>query len=180
MGNCDYLVTEKDQTVLKNLADMGSHLETLLHTMLQKEAEYEAAKDQYEHFKNNILPDAMFTAGVSSLKLLSGNTIKTTTSFHCSPNKNEVDRRKIVQWLRDHGGDYLISKQAVVDGSSIQDLQEKNIPYVEKDDLNTNKVKVFLKNLLGEGTGVASIDMDDIPKEFNFTKLVTADIEVSK
>ena len=180
MGNCDYLVTEKDQTVLKNLADMGSHLETLLNNMLQKEAEYEAAKDQYEHFKNNILPDAMFTAGVSSLELLSGNTIKTTTSFHCSPNKNEADRAKLVAWLQEHGGDYLVSKQAVVDGTAIQDLKEKHIPYIEKDDMNTNKVKAFLKGLLGEGTGVAQIDITDIPKEFNFTKLVTADIEVKK
>ena len=166
--------------MLKNLSDMGTHLEELLKKMLEKEAEYEAAKGEYEHFKNNILPDAMFTAGVTSLSLLSGNIIKTTTSFHCSPNKNADDRRKLVTWLQEHGGDYLVDKQAIVPGSLVGDLKEKQIPFVEQDDMNTNKVKAFLKNLIGEGTGEAQMEITDIPKEFNFTKLVTADIEVKK
>ena len=98
----------------------------------------------------------------------------------CSPNKNADDRRKLVTWLQEHGGDYLVDKQAIVPGSLVGDLKEKQIPFVEQDDMNTNKVKAFLKNLIGEGTGEAQMEITDIPKEFNFTKLVTADIEVKK
>jgi hypothetical protein len=177
---CNYLVQEQDTAVLKNLSQMGQHLEELLAKMLEKEAEYEAAKGEYEHYKNGVLPEAMYTAGVSSLSLLSGNTIKTKTEFHCSPNKNIEDRSKLVKWLQEHGGDYLIAKEAVVPGELIGDLKSQNIPYVEHDDMNTNKVKTFLKGLIGEGTGEAQINIEDIPREFNFTKLVTADIQVAK
>ena len=34
-----YLMTQADTSVLKNISDMGQHLEKLKETMLQKEAE---------------------------------------------------------------------------------------------------------------------------------------------
>ena len=45
-----YLMTQADTSVLKNISDMGQHLEKLKETMLQKEAEAKQAKQEYEHY----------------------------------------------------------------------------------------------------------------------------------
>lgn len=180
MGKFDYLITEPDTSVLKNLSEMGAHLEELEKDMLDKEAEYQAAKTKFEHYKNTVLPEAMYSAGVTSLGLMSGNSIKVKTEYHCSPTK--AARQKLVEWLREHGGDYLIDTQAIVPGAAMGELVEKQIPFIEQTDMNTNKVKSFLKGLIGDGKGgvEAQMEIADIPKEFNFVKLQVAEIEVPK
>ena len=60
---------QNDKQVLKNLSQMGEQMIKLRTNMLTKEAEYEAAKMEYEHFANVILPQEMFSVGLTSITL---------------------------------------------------------------------------------------------------------------
>ena len=105
-----YLMTQADTSVLKNISDMGQHLEKLKETMLQKEAEAKQAKQEYEHYASNILPSLMFSAGIDSLKLTDGHMLSVKRAYYCSPNKNAEDKKIMADWLIANGGEHLIKK----------------------------------------------------------------------
>ena len=107
-------VGDQDKKVLKNLADMGERLKTLRLNMLNKEAEYEQSKKEYEHFANVILPQEMFSVGLTSLTLANGGQINVQHKYYCQPNKNDEDRKVMSDWLRKNQGEHLIKSVANV------------------------------------------------------------------
>ena len=178
MGNdLSYLMQDPDKAVLKNLSEMGKYLEELQLKLIEKESEYEVAKGEYEHYKNSVLPMAMFNAGVTSLGLMDGNIIRATTSYHCSPLKNPAARAKMAEWLRAHGGEHLIKEQAIVAGDSIEKLKASEIPYAEKSDMNTQSLKAFLVRLLESSP---DMELQDIPEEFHLFKQDSVEIDVKE
>ena len=90
-------IQEQDKGVLKNLSTMGEKLKELKLAMDIKAAEAEQAKKAYEHFANVIIPQEMFSAGVESIGLSSGGSLKVKRNYYCQPNKNEEDRRTIIE-----------------------------------------------------------------------------------
>lgn len=175
-NNFDYLMTEQDTSVLKNLSQMGEHLKELNTRMLAAQAAADAAKKEYEHYANNILPMAMHSAGLEDLTLASGGKLSVKRNYYCSPNKNDADRKIIHDWLIAHGGDHLIKDSAIVDGKSIAALEKGGIPYAHKIDVNTTSLKAFLKDQLGVSTGVASITLEDIPACIHFQEVTTIEL----
>lgn len=172
-----YLVNETDKSVLKNLSEMGQHLNQLKQNLLQKQQELEQAKKEYEHYANNILPSVMFSAGVESLKLSDGHMLKVKRAYYCSPNKNEADRKIMAEWLAANGGEHLIKKTITTGEESVAALREAGIPFAEDSAVNTSSLKAFLKDKLGITSGVAQIQMDDIPKCIHFSEVTEAEIE---
>jgi len=57
-------------------------------------------------------------------------------------------------------------------------LKATGIPYAEVDDLNTNSLKAFFKDKIGAGTGVAQLQIQDIPESFHFQEVGFVNIEV--
>lgn len=179
--NYDYLaIKSEDKQVLKNLSDLGKHLQELLLTMQTKEAEYSAAKKAYEHFANVVLPTEMFSVGVNSITLDDGSTISIKRNFYCQPNKNANDRLKIVEWLRANGGEHLIESDAKVSSADINALKSNNIPFIEETAVNTNKLKSFLKDKIGATTGVQQITLEEIPDCIHFQEVTSVAIEAAK
>lgn len=177
--NFDYFMTAKDTAVLKNLSDMGTHLQELKATMLQKQAEAELAKKEYEHYANSILPSAMHSAGVEALALADGSTMSVNRAYYCSPNKNPDDQKILADWLKEHGGDFLLETQITTGPDSAETLAQAGIPYAESSKVNTSKLKAFLKDKLGITSGVASITMEDIPKCFHFQEVTTVELKAA-
>lgn len=181
MSDNDYsylAIKSEDKQVLKNLSDLGKQLQQLQLTMLEKEAEYNAAKKAYEHFANVVMPTEMFSVGVNSLSLEDGSTIALKRNFYCQPNKNAADKAKIVEWLRANGGDHLVECDAKVSGLDIALLEQSDIPYIEETVVNTNKLKSFLKDKIGATTGVQQITLDEIPACIHFQEVTTVEINV--
>jgi hypothetical protein len=178
MADDDYLVQDCDKNVLKNLAQMGEHLKQLQVTMLAKEAEYQQAKKEYEYYAHSILPMEMFNAGVSSLELISGGKLAYEHKYYCQPNKNEEDKQRIAQWLREHDGSNLIKERATVDAAQIDKLKDAGIPYTEIADFNTNSLKAFIKDKLGATGGTAQIQITDIPDCIHFQEVGIVSIDV--
>lgn len=116
-------IQEQDKGVLKNLSTMGERLKELKLAMEVKAAEAEQAKKAYEHFANVIIPQEMFSAGVESIGLSSGGSLKVKRNYYCQPNKNEEDRKTIVKWLRENGGGHLVKHDASVSAADMEKLE---------------------------------------------------------
>lgn len=175
----DYLhMSQADTKVLQNISRMGEQLKKLKQTMLEKEAEAEAAKKAYEHYANVVLPTEMFAAGVNEITLESGERISTVRKYYCQPNKNTADRTIIAEWLESVGGGHLIQSEATVPMTDdIRNILDKeDVPFIENTGVNTNKLKSFIKDGLGIGSGIQKFTLDDIPKCIHFQEVTTVEI----
>ena len=74
-------ISDQDKGVLKNLSQMGEKLKELQMKMLEAQVIAEQAKKEYEHFANVIIPQEMFSAGVDSIGLASGGSLKVKHNF---------------------------------------------------------------------------------------------------
>lgn len=178
--NFDYLnpINTADKGVLQNLSQMGEKLKELRLNMLKTQEEADRAKKKFEHYANVIIPQEMFSAGVDSIGLASGGSLKIKRNFYCQPNKNAEDRKKIVDWLRANGGEHLVKHDASVSAEDMDKLKEANIPFAENTLVNTTSLKAFLKDKIGATTGVQQIAIEDIPACIHFQEVTTVDLEV--
>ena len=83
MESFDYLnpINSADKGVLKNLSQMGEKLKELQLKMLETQTLAEQAKKEYEHYANVIIPQEMFSAGIDSIGLASGGSLKIKRNF---------------------------------------------------------------------------------------------------
>lgn len=179
--NLDYLdqaIEQSDKTVLKNLSQMGEKLKELQLKMLETQALADQAKKEFEHYANVIIPQEMFSAGVDSIGLVSGGSLKVKRNFYCQPNKNIEDKKKIVKWLRANGGGYLVKHDVSVAAEDMDKLQQNGIPFIENTSINTTSLKAFLKDKIGATTGVQQIAVEDIPACIHFQEVTTVELEV--
>lgn len=170
-------ISVEDKGVLKNLSTMGERFKELQKRMLEDQARAEQSKKEFEHYANVILPQEMFSAGVESIGLASGGSLKVKRNYYCQPNKNDADRAFISQWLRDNGGAYLVKQDALVRAEDMDKLAAVGIPFVENTNVNTTSLKAFLKDKLGVTTGVQQITIDQIPACMHFQEVNTVEIE---
>lgn len=171
-------IVEEDKGILKNLSTMGEKLKELRLAMLEAQEAAETAKKAYEHYANVIIPQEMFSAGVDSIGLASGGSLRIKRNFYCQPNKNEADRKIIVDWLRANGGGHLVKHDATVSPDDMDKLSENGIPFVENTNVNTTSLKAFLKDKIGATTGVQQITPEDIPACIHFQEVTTVELDV--
>lgn len=175
----DYLyIDNQDKNVLKNLSKMGEQLKKLKVDMLAAATAAETAKKAYEHYANVVIPQEMFSAGVDSIGLVSGGSLKLKRNFYCQPNKNAEERKRIVDWLRANGGEHLVKHDASVSAEDMSKLDAQGIPYIENTSVNTTSLKAFLKDKIGVTTGIQQIAVEDIPDCIHFQEVTTVELEV--
>lgn len=171
-------ISSEDKNVLKNLSQMGEQLKALKQKMLEAAELAEAAKKEYEHYANVVVPQEMFSAGVDSLSLASGGTLSIKHNFYCQPNKNAEDRKKIVEWLRAHKGGHIVEHDATVSAEDFDKLSETGIPFIENTVVNTARLKSFLKDGIGATTGVQQFTIEDIPACIHFQEVTTVEVNI--
>ena len=177
--NYDYLSVENtDKQVLKHLAEMGEQLKKLKEKQLAAEAEAEQAKKEFEHYANVVIPSEMHSCGVNSISLSSGGSLSLKHNFYCQPNKNAEDRKKIVEWLREHNGGHIVEHDATVSAEDMELLDKNGIPFIENTTVNTQKLKSFLKDGIGATTGVQQFAIDEIPACIHFQEVTTVEIDM--
>ncbi len=173
-------VQNEDKQVLKHLAAMGEQLKMLKEKQLAAEAAAEAAKKEFEHYANVVIPSEMHSCGINSISLASGGSLSIKHNFYCQPNKNPTDRAAIAKWLREHGGGHIIEHDATVSAADMERLEKQGIPYIENTSVNTQKLKSFLKDGIGATTGVQQFTIDDIPQCMHFQEVTTVEINMEK
>ena len=177
----DYLAFKnEDKQVLSNLSQMGERLKELKQRQLEAETAAEQAKKEYEHYANVIIPQEMFSAGIDSLSLSSGGTLTIKHNFYCQPNKNEADRKKIVEWLRANGGGHIVEHDATVAAEDMDKLEANGVPFIENTVVNTARLKSFIKDGIGATSGVQQFTIEDIPACIHFQEVTTVDIVMPK
>lgn len=170
-----YMVTETDKQVLANLSTMGDKLKELKIKMDEAQAIADQAKKEYEHYANVLLPAEMFAAGVDSLGLASGGMLKVTRKYYCQPNKNEADKKIMSDWLKQYGGEHILDQKAEM---PIDVAKESGLPFVEINAINTNRLKAFLKSLLGVDGSTKQVSLEDIPACMHFQEVSQVTIEM--
>lgn len=143
-------------------------LRALQWAMIEAEEAFKKAETAYNDYSRNILPDVFKLNGLNELKLDDGSKVSVVTKTQCSINKNDSDRANVVKWLREHDGDSLVSAECIVPVSQKESLQKNSIIYEEKTSVNTNSVKAFIMDQLGQRGNPATIDIEDLPKGLNF------------
>lgn len=143
-------------------------LRNLQWKMLEAEEAYKNAEKEYLEYSRNVMPDLFKMNGLDALRLDDGSMVRVVTKTNCSINKNEADRNNVAQWLKDHGGDSLIKSECIVPPSQIPALQDSGITYQEETTMNTNSVKAFVLDQLGQKGSPATITKEDLPKGLNF------------
>lgn len=177
----DYLdasIQQQDGTVLKNLSQMGEKLKELKINMEAAITSAEQAKKAYEHYANVIIPQQMFSAGIDSIGLSSGGSLRVKRNFYCQPNKNAEDKAMIAKWLRENGGEHLIKHDATVSPEDMDKLEKNGIPFIENTSVNSQSLKAFLKDKIGATTGVQQISIDEIPACIHFQEVTTVELEI--
>lgn len=179
MSEYDYLETKPaSDSVIKHVSEMCEHLKALKVKMLEAETAYDLAKKEYEHFASTVLPNEMFSAGITDMTLVTGGRVTIEHAYYCQPNKNDNDMKIITEWLKANGGSHIVKEQCYVDSADIDKLETNNIPYIDKSTINTNSLKAFIKDKLGLSNGTKQINVEDIPKCIHFSDVVTAKIDV--
>lgn len=150
-------------TELKNGLDTLMRLRTEL---LDAEERYKEAKAAFEDYSREILPDIMRQNGVYSVTTEDGLVANMTTKTHVNVTKSKIEQ--VCQWLTKNGGDFLVKRQYVVPQNVAAKLMDDGVDCAEVTDVNTNSLKSFLLDKLGQRSGPQDITIDQIPDGINF------------
>lgn len=126
------------------------------------------AEKEYDKYVKETFCQTFRMNGLESLVLADGRRINVVTKTTCSINKNENDRNNVAEWLRQHNGSTLVKSELYVLSSHKEQLDKLGIPNEEITTMNTNAVKAFLLDQLGQKGSPAQISIDELPKGLNF------------
>lgn len=164
----DVADTASSLGVMEEIKKQVNVLRSFREKMEQAEAQFKEAKEAYENFATNTLPDMFKLNGISAVSDDEGHIYAVETVTSCSINKNAADKNNVINWLRQQGADTLVKGQCVVPLSQKEALSAASITYEEETTVNTNSVKSFVLSALGQKESPATIAKEDLPKGLNF------------
>lgn len=126
------------------------------------------AEQAYDRFVKETFCQVFRANGLESLVLADGRRINVVTKTTCSINKNDKDKLNVAEWLRQHNGSELVKSELHVTPEHKSQLDAMGIPNEETTTMNTNAVKAFLLDQLGQKGSPAQISIDELPKGINF------------
>lgn len=159
------------ETTTNLMAQIQKHvkeLRALQWKMIEAEEAFKQAEKEYLDYSRNVMPDVFKLNGLDALRLDDGSMVRVVTKTQCSINKNDRDRASVAEWLREHGAEQLVKSECIVPPSQIEKLKAASITYEEETTMNTNSVKAFVLDQLGQKGSPATITRDDLPKGLNF------------
>ena len=159
---------EATSNLMAQIQEHVKKLRSLQWTMIEAEEAFKKAEKEYLDYSRNVMPDLFKMNGLDGLRLEDGSMVRVITKTQCSINKNDKDRETVAEWLREHGADNLVKSECIVPSSQIEKLKANAITYEEEMSLNTNSVKAFVLDQLGQKGSPATITKDDLPKGLNF------------
>lgn len=164
----DDVEIEQTSRLMEQIQNHIGILRGLQWKMIEAEEAFKAAEKAYLDYSRNVMPDLFKLNGLDALRLDDGSMIRVVTKTQCSINKNDQDRNNVAKWLREHGAENLVKSECIVPPSQIEKLKAASIIYEEETSMNTNSVKAFVLDQLGQKTSPATITKEDLPKGLNF------------
>lgn len=162
------VTVEQTAALMAQIKEHVKKLRALQWTMLQAEEALKKATDAYNEYSRTVMPDLFKMNGLDLLQMDDGSIVRVVTKTNCSINKNDADRDNVAKWLREHNGAELVKAECIVPVSQEDKMREAGVIFEEKTTMNTNAVKAFLLDQLGQKGSPAAITKEDLPKGLNF------------
>ena len=159
---------EVTATLMDKIKGHVDHLKELQWNMMQAQESAKKAEDAYLDYSRKVVPDLFKMNGLDSLTMDDGTVVRVVTKTNCSINKNPADRANVASWLRNHNGADYVKSECIVPVSQVDKMKQAGITYEEETTMNTNAVKAFLLDQLGQKGTPAVITVADLPKGLNF------------
>ena len=162
------VTVEQTATLMAQIKEHVKKLRSLQWTMMEAEEAFKKAEKEYLDYSRTVMPDLFKMNGHDLLQMDDGSVVRVVTKTNCSINKNDADRDNVAKWLREHNGAELVKAECIVPVSQEDKMREAGVIFEEKTTMNTNAVKAFLLDQLGQKGSPATITKEDLPKGLNF------------
>ena len=172
----DVTVEQEGATLIKNMNKYVDELLRLRWEMEEAEEKARRAKAAYDTYSRATLPDIFKLNGVTSIQSNDGVIIKIVTKTTASMKKDKESRDSVCKWLREHDGERLIKEELIVDSLNKDRLRDAGVAFDEDVSVNTNSLKAFLLDALGQNGAPATITVEDIPKGVSFYQWDEAEV----
>ena len=174
----DDVTIEQTSGLMAQIQEHVKKLRDLKWKMIEAEEALKQATEAYDDYSQHVMPDLFKMNGLDMLQMEDGSIVRVITTTRCSINKNDADRQNVAKWLRDHNGETLVKSECICPSSQIEALKAANIIYEEETTMNTNAVKAFLLDQLGQKGSPAVITKEDLPKGLNFYQYDEMEIQM--
>lgn len=164
----DDVEIEQTSNLMKQIQEHVAKLKKLKWDVELATEALKKAQDAYDDFSQHVLPDLFKMNGLDMLRTDDGAIVRVITTTRCSINKNDADKQNVAEWLRSHNGESLVKSECICPSSQMAALKANGIIYQEETTMNTNAVKAFLLDQLGQKGSPAVISKEDLPKGLNF------------
>ena len=165
------------------MAQIKAHVAELRKRQWAVEEAEEAlrkAQASYDDYSQHVLPDLFKMNGLDMLRMDDGAIVRVVTTTRCSINKNDADKQNVAKWLREHNGESLVKSECICPSSQIEALKANGIIYQEETTMNTNAVKAFLLDQLGQKGAPAVITKEDLPKGLSFYQYDEMEVQMKE
>lgn len=159
---------EQTSNLMQKLKDYAQKLKQLQWEVIQCTEALNKAEKKYMDFARKEMPMLFRMNNIEEIRTDDDTLVRIATKTTCSINKNDADKQNVAKWLKEHEGEDYVKIECTVPSSQIEKLKEAGIIYSETLSMNTNSVKAFLIDQLGQKGGEAKISLEDIPKGINF------------
>lgn len=174
----DDVSVEQTAGLMAQIQEHVKKLRALQWTMIQAEEAFKQAEKAYNDYSRTVMPDLFKMNGLDALTMDDGSVVRVVTKTNCSINKNDIDRANVAKWLCEHGAPQLVKSECIVPPSQIEKLKAADIIYQEETTMNTNSVKAFILDQLGQKGAPATITKEDLPKGLNFFQFDEMEIQM--
>ena len=164
----DDVDTKQSASLMEALNTNVKRLRELQWVMLEAEEAYNKAKQEYEAYSRGTMPDVFKMNGLTSLMMENGQRVSVVTKTSASMKKDAASKKQVCEWLRSKGMDNLINEQCLVPITAIEQLERAGIAFEKDVSVNTNSIKAYLIDALGQKESPATITRDEIPSGINF------------
>ena len=164
----DDVQIEQTAGLMKQIQGHIKELRRLQWAMIEAEEAFKTAEKAYLDYSRNVMPDLFKMNSLDTLVCDDGAMVRVVTKTTCSLNKNSADKANVDEWLRKHDGGELVKAECIVPVSQEDAMKRAGIIFEEQTTMNTNAVKAFILDQLGQKGAPATITKEDLPKGLNF------------
>lgn len=158
--------------VMKHVAELAASLKDAEEDVSTAEQNLLDAKTRLQTIKDTVV-QFYLSQNLHKLELATGEVVEVSEKLTCSQVKDEARLKLAYSWLEAHDGAYLIKKKLEVeelDANFVTDLEsigyEEGKDFMIKNTVNTASLKSFLAEKLGRKSTIATLTIEDVPKEF--------------
>lgn len=169
---------EQTANLMAQIKDHVAELRKRQWAVMEAEEALRKAQASYDDYSQHVLPDLFKMNGLDMLQMEDGAIVRVITTTRCSINKNDADKQNVAKWLREHNGETLVKSECICPSSQLEALKKAGIIYEEETTMNTNAVKAFLLDQLGQKGSPAVITKEDLPKGLNFYQFDEMEVQM--